>query len=154
MMPKSSISQASTEIISMTIIDAETLNLSTPFGDYILKSSEPMSSISILQRIDWNTSVEVKPTESPPTPPYFPASMYEENSSQSWTVWLMKFSAAILISLSVWAILLYGLYVAAPVFLSFVGQLSLLLTALVAISSCLLIILLLYCVNGNTDRRP
>src|SRR5882724_8709492 len=98
--------QASTVTILMTIIDVETLKVSTQSGDYILKSTEPMCSIYTRQPTDSNTFVELRLMASPATPPCSPADTSVESLSTSWIGLLRKFSPAILISSLVWAILL------------------------------------------------
>ena len=151
MNPESSPSPKWTETTFLTTTDGVILAVSTPSGGYIAKSFEPMSLISILPEISSSGFVEVRLKEWSPTPLLPNPATSGESLSPSWTGLLRKYSLVILISLSLWGILLFGLYAGGRGFLSFVVLLPLALTVLAVISYYLLIIRLLSCGNGPTD---
>lgn len=150
----SSPSREATEVLYLTIIDEETLELSTRFGNYTLKSSGPMSSISLPQEIDLSGSVVLKLMALPATVRSSPPAMSAPSLSPSWTALLTKYYLAILISLSLWAILLYGLLQAGPVSVSFGVLLCLAAIALVATRSSPHTTRPPSSGNGPTDQPP
>lgn len=142
------------EGLSLITIEGGTLSLWTPFGDYIQKSIGPTSSIYIRLEIDSNGSVVGNLREFPLTAHSSHLATSAANSSLNSTGLLTKYSLAILISLSLWAILLYGLFVDARVLASFVGLLCLAAIALAATRSSPPTILPPSSASGETDQPP
>src|SRR6266849_7498784 len=126
----------------------------TKSGRTIVKpSSAPTSSTSIRPGTNSNTSAGGKHPAFPTTPNYSKPGMLDLNSPQNWIVLGMKSFLMILISLSAWGILLYGLCWGLLGFGSFGAQPLLALIALVGISFCALTILALFTGNGSCDPQ-
>src|SRR5687768_4237731 len=121
----------------LTTTEGATLGLLTPSGNYMVKCLGPMSSISIHLRTDSNGSAVIAEAGSKAIQPSSPRSTSDRNLHRSLTDLLMKYWSAILISYSLWVILLSGLYVAELASVSFVVLLSTLLTASLVINSYL-----------------
>jgi len=126
----------------------------TQYGSCTLRCIVPTSSKYILPPIALSGFVEIELRVSPRTPPSSPASMFATNSPVNLIASLTKYFASILISSLLWATLLCGLYAAGLASANFVVLLTLLLTALQAISCYLLIILLLFFASGNSVPSP
>lgn len=142
----------STATISLTIIDAETLTVSTQSGDFILNSTEPMSLRYIPLPTNWNGFAVVKLRASPATPPYSPPDTSAGSSSQSWIALPTKSLDLIRTLSSVSVILLCGLSVGGLVLGNFVVPLACLLIVSLVIKSYRLTIPPPSSVNGLTDR--
>src|SRR6266478_5239012 len=112
-----------------------------------------MSSSSIRLAMTFSTSVVARPKASPGIPSLPNPNTSERSSNMSLTGLVMRCLLVTLISLSVWAILLYGLWEDAPVLQNFVALLASALIVLLAISFYLLIILLQSPDNGNSDPQ-
>src|SRR5688572_29668521 len=95
---------------SGTIIDEAILDRSRAFGRLIQKCTEPTYFKYTPLQIGLNGFAEIVLEESPATPPCSQGNTYAESSSRNLIGFVKKYSAAILISLSLWAIPLYGLY--------------------------------------------
>lgn len=154
MKAESSLSRALIKDSSESIIGEAILEPSTEYGDYILRCTGPTSFKSILQRTGSNGFAEIRLTESKATPHSSPPATYDVNLNANLTDLLKKYYASTLILSLVWAILLYGLYVAGLASVSFVALLSLLHIASLAINSYLHTTQLRSFVNGRTDRQP
>jgi len=150
MNPKSSDLVGTIKVSFPTTIDGETQGRLIAYGSFTLRSSGPMSFKSIHRAISSNGFVDLEPKGFPAIRLCCPASMCAGNSSPNSIDSQMKSLRMILISLSVWAILLFGLLLGAPVLASFVALHSLALIVCLVISSCLLITLLACCVSGKT----
>src|SRR6266404_9128638 len=97
--------------------------------------------------------VVAKPKASPGIPSLPNPNTSERSSNMSLTGLVMRLLLVTLISLSVWAILLFGLWEGVPELQSFVELLALVLIVLAATSSYLLITLLRSPDNGNSDPQ-
>ena len=148
---KSYISPPSIETISAIIIDGVIPSPLTPSGDSTQNSSEPTSSTSTPQPTDLNSFVARSQRVSPPTPHSSPPNMSADLSNPNSTASPTKFLLMILISLSLWGILLSGLYAGVLVFLSYGVPPNYPLIALAATSCFLLTTLLLCYVSGRSD---
>ena len=138
MNPTSSLSPAQTRALLETIIDAETLDRLTRSGSSTQRYTEPMCFKFTHRATGLSGSVVIKRVVSPATPPSAPAGTLDVNLTRSLTDLLMKYSASILISFSVWGTLLFGLSVAGLEYQKYAVLLNLLLIASVGINSYLL----------------
>lgn len=154
MTQKSSPSPPLTVITSTNSTPAATPEPSTPSGDSTPTSStEPTSSISTRPLIDWNGFVDPRLEEWEATHLSCHRSTSEPSFSPNWTALAMKLWLPILISLSLWAILLFGLYAAIQAYLSFAAPPHLQPILYLGLKSCPPIIRLRCYANGNFDPR-
>src|SRR5260221_959120 len=147
-------SQVTIKDSSEIIIAEGTLVQSIAFGKPIQKFTGPMYFKYIHPLTGSNGSVEIVLVGSSPIQLCSPASTSAESLSPSWIDSLRKFLTVTQISLSVWAILLSGLWLVALVSGSSVGQLSEVLIALVVINFSLHIIQQACSVSGKTAPPP
>src|SRR5882724_515594 len=112
-----------------------------------------MSSSSTRPAMTSSTSAAERPKASPVTPSCRKANTSERSSNMSLTGLVMRSLLVTLISLSVWAILLFGLWEAVPGLQNYVELLALALIVLLGTSFYLLIILLRSPDNGNSDPQ-
>src|SRR6266436_3046376 len=153
MMPMSSPSLHRIGPISQSGTEPRTPTLLQRYGTFTRNSTGPTSSNTIPQGMTFYTSVVARPKaslgiQSLPNP-----NTSERSSNMSLTGLVMRSLLVTLISLSVWAILLFGLWEAVPGLQNFVVLLALVLIVLLATSFYLLIILLQSPDNGNSDPQ-
>src|SRR5208337_3747081 len=102
-----------TEGSSPTSTNVETPRVLTPSGDSTEMSSTELTYLTGTHPpIDWNGSADQKMAEWLATHPCSHLDTSAPSFSPNWTALAMKFWLPILISLSLWVILLCGLYVA------------------------------------------
>src|SRR6266436_673888 len=112
-----------------------------------------MSSNSTHPGMIFCTSVVARPKASTGIRSLPNPNTSERSSNMSLTGLVMRCLLVTLISLSVWAILLYGLWEDVPALQNFVALLASALIVLLATSFYLLIILLRSPGNGNSDPQ-
>src|SRR5882724_189719 len=127
--------------------------LSRRYGTFTRSCTERTSSNSILPGMTSPTSVAARPKASPGTLSLPNPNTSGRSSNMSLIGLVMRCLVLTLISLSVWATLLFGLWEAVPALQNFVVLLALVLIVLLAISSYLLITLLQSPDNGNSDPQ-
>src|SRR5882724_10409031 len=153
MMPMSSPSLHRTGLISQSGTGRRTPTLLQPYGTFTRSCTAPTSSNTIPQAMTFCTSVAARPKASLGIRSLPNPNTSERSSNMSLTGLVMRFLLVTLISLSVWAILLFGLWEAVPGLQSFVELLALVLIVLLGTSFYLLITLLRSHDNGNSDPQ-
>src|SRR5882724_1159899 len=153
MMPMSSPSLHRTGLISQSGTGRRTPTLLQPYGTFTRSCTAPTSSNTIPRGMTFCTSAAARPKaslgiRSSPNP-----NTSERSSNMSLTGLVMRSLLVTLISLSVWAILLFGLWEAVPALQNYVVLLVLVLIALLAISFYLLTTLLRSPDNGNSGPQ-
>src|SRR5882724_1252942 len=153
MMPMSSPSLPRTEPIFPNGTGPRTPTLSQPYGTFTRSCTAPTSSNTIPQAMTFCTSAEARPKasldiRSSPNP-----NTSERSSNMSLIGLVMRCLLVTLISLSVWVIVLFGLWEDVPALQNFVALLASALIVLLATSFYLLIILLRSPGNGNSDPQ-
>src|SRR5882724_5206221 len=153
MMPMSSPSPQPIEPIFPNGTGPRTPTLSRLYGTFTRSCTAPTSSNTIPRGMTFCTSAAARPKaslgiRSSPNP-----NTSERSSNMSLTGLVMRSLLVTLISLSVWAILLFGLWEAVPGLQNYVELLALALIVLLGTSFYLLIILLRSPDNGNSDPQ-
>src|SRR6266436_220593 len=153
MMPMSSPSLHRIGPISQSGTEPRTPTLLQRYGTFTQNSTVPTSSNTIPQAMTFCTSVAAKPKASLGIRSLPNPNTSERSSNMSLTGLVMRSLLVTLTSLSVWAILLFGLWLAVPALRSFVELLALVLIVLLGISFYLLITLLRSPDNGNSGPQ-
>src|SRR6267154_2048612 len=152
-MQESSLSLLPIEPTSRNGTEPRTPTLSQRYGTFTQNSTGPTSSNNTLPGMTFSTSAAGRLKASPGTPSLPNPNTSERSSNMSLTGLVMRCLLVTLISLSVWAILLFGLWEDVPELQSFVELLALVLIVLAATSSYLLITLLRSPDSGNSDPQ-